>query len=285
MQMRNVLMEEAGGAGATGGGAAKPWYDGVAGVDPAIVGHWTNKGWHTKTAPEVALEATKAWKAAEGFVGVPADQILRMPKDAADEAGWNTVYNKLGRPTDAAGYDLSAVKRADGTALDADTEAFIRERAFKLNLPKDKAAELASEIVKREDSTRAAAEVEKQAKLVEQKTALDKNWGPNKEANLFIAKRAAQALGVDPATVAALENQVGYDKVMNMFLSIGQKIGEDNFVSNTNNSGAPGVMTRDQAVAKIADLKGDEVWRKAYLNGDAVKKREMEALHVIAYSR
>lgn len=263
----------------------KPWYDGMAGVDQAIVGHWANKGWANKSAAEVALEATKAWKAAEGFVGVPADQIIRMPKDAADEAGWNTVYTKLGRPSDAKEYDLTTVKRADGSALDADTEAFIRERAFKLNLPKDKAAELASEIIKREDSVKAAADTEKQATLIEQRAALAKNWGPNAEANKFIAGRAASALGVDPATVTALEGVIGYDKVMNMFLAIGQKIGEDKFVSNTQNGGAPGVMTRDQAIAKITDLKADKVWASSYLAGDSMKKREMEALHKIAYAQ
>jgi hypothetical protein len=262
--------------------AAAPWYQGVAGVDETTIGHWKNKGWDGKSAAEVALEATKAWKAAEGFVGVPADQILRMPKDAADEPGWTAVYNKLGRPVDAKGYDLTAVKRADGSALDADTDAFIRERAFKLNLPKDKAAELAQEIVRREDNARIAADVEKQATIATQKSELDKNWGANKAANMFVAQRAAQALGITPETVAALESQLGYDKIMNMFLSIGQKIGEDKFVSNTQNGGAPGVMTRDQAMARVVDLKKDTVWVKSYLAGDAAKARELEALHRIA---
>lgn len=258
----------------------KPWYDGVAGVDQTIVGYWQNKGWDKKSAAEVAFEATKAWKAAEGFVGVPADQIIRLPKDAADEAGWNTVHTRLGRPVDAKGYDISVVKRADGTALDEATVEFIRDRAFKLNLSKDKAIEFASELVKRDDGARASADVEKQAKLIEQKAALDKNWGPNKAANMFVAQRAAAALGVDPATVASLEGVIGYDKVMDMFLAIGSKIGEDKFVQSTN-MGAPGVMTVEQAKARVEDLKKDEVWRASYLKGDATKLREMTALNTI----
>lgn len=260
--------------------AAEPWFKGVAGVDDTMVGHWQNRGWDKKTAAEAAVEATKAWKEAEKFVGVPADQIVRLPKDAADETGWNTVYTRLGRPADAKGYDLSAVKRADGTALDEATSEFIRDRAFKLNLPKDKAVELATEIVKREDGARAAADVEKQAKLAEQKTNLDKNWGANRAANMFIAQRAAAALGVAPETVAALEGVIGYDKVMDMMLAIGQKIGEDKFVTSTNTTGA-GVLTAAQAQARIAELKADPAYSKAYLAGDAVKKREMEALHRI----
>src|SRR5881394_756652 len=56
---------------------------------------------------------------AEKLVGVPADQVLRVPKDAADEKGWNAVWSRLGKPTDAKGYDFSDIKFADGTAPDA----------------------------------------------------------------------------------------------------------------------------------------------------------------------
>lgn len=257
-----------------------PWYSGVAGVDETIVGHWTNKGWQNKSAVEVALEATKAWKAAEGFVGVPADQIIRMPKDAADEQGWSNVWTKLGRPADPKGYDFSAIKFSDGTPVDEAFADNMRQWAFKNNLPTGQATALAQEFTRYLDTAEAAENVEKQAKIAEQKSALDRDWGPNKAANMFVASRAAAALGVDPATVAALENVVGYDKVMNMFLAIGQKIGEDRFVNSTS-SLTPGVMTREQAIARVADLKKDEVWVKSYLNGDAAKVREMTALSTI----
>lgn len=268
-----------GDAGGGAGGGAAPWYQGVTGVDPEMVGHWTNKGWHTKTAAEVALEATKAWKAAEGFVGVPASQLLRLPKDATDEAGWNAVWSRLGKPADAKEYDFTPIKRADGSALAEDMQAFLREQAFKLNLPKDKALEFASEFTKRQDGAQTSESVERAAKLVTEKTELAKNWGPNFEANKFVAQRAAQALGVDPETVAALENQLGYAKIMEMFRTIGSKIGEDKFITSTTPGGGGGVMTKEQAVARKADLMKDAVWRDKYLKGDTAAAREMTALN------
>lgn len=267
-------------AAAAAAAAAKPWYQDVAGVDDVIVGHMQNRGWDKKPAPEVAIEAIKQWKEAEKMVGVPTNQVLRLPKDAADEAGWNALWAKLGKPAQAKEYDFSSVKFSDGTKIDDNFTNTMRETAFRLHLPKDTAAAVTSAFAKYLDASKATENTEKQATLIEQKAALDKNWGPNREANMFVAKRAAAALGVAPETVAALENVIGYDKIMEMFRMVGSKIGEDRFVTG-DIGGAGGVMTRDQAVAKKSELMSDSAWSKAYLAGDKAKAREMTALNVI----
>lgn len=268
-------------AAAGGNGATAPWYQGLAGVDQEVVGHWTNAGWINKTAAEVALEATKSWKAAERYVGVPANQVLRIPKDAADEAGWKQVWSRLGKPAEAKDYDFSAIKGADGSAPDENFTNAAREWAFKNNLPKDTAASITQEFAKFLDQAKTTERTEKAAKLIEQKEALKKNWGPNEAANMFVAQRAAAALGVRPEDVSALESVVGYDRVMEMFRAIGSRIGEDKFITSTAPGNASGVMTREQAVAQKANLMGDTLWRDAYLKGDAAKLREMTALNTI----
>lgn len=284
-------MADSGAAAATGdGGAAagtavgtaanQPWFQGVAGVDQEMVGHWTNRGWDKKSPAEVAVEATKAWKAAETYVGVPAAQIVRLPKDATDEAGINTLWTRLGRPQDANGYDFGEVKRADGTAPDEGLVTTLRQAAFKANLPKDAATVIARELAGYMDKTNSLASTEKAAKLAEQKAALKMNWGANEAANTFVAQRAAAALGIPPETVSALEGVIGYDKIMEMFRTIGSKIGEDKFITGTPASGG-GVMTKEAAVAKRAELMTDKDWAKAYLAGDAAKLREMKALNIL----
>ncbi len=258
----------------------KPWYQGVAGVDEAMVGHWTNKGWAGKPAAEVAVEATKAWKAAEVFVGVPSTQLLRMPKDASDEATAKTMWERLGKPVDAKGYDFSEVKYTDGKPLEEGFANAVREASFGANLPKDAARSLARAFAKYLDNTKMSEAAERTAKLAEQRQALKTNWGPNEAANTFVAQRAAAALGIAPETVSALEAVIGYDKIMEMFRAIGSKIGEDKFITGTS-AGGGGPMTREAAVAKKADLMGDKAWTKSYLEGDAAKKREMLALNII----
>lgn len=258
----------------------QPWYQGVAGVDETVVGHWKNQGWDTKTPAEVAVSATKAWKEAEKFVGAPAAQLLRVPKDAADEAGWNAVWTRLGKPADPKEYDFSTVKYSDGTAPEDTFIEAMRSAAHRLHLPKDAAPALTREVVKYLESADTTEAAERTAKLVEQKAALKKNWGPNEAANLFIAQRAAAALGVPPETVSALEGVIGYDRVMEMFRLIGSKIGEDKFVTSTGRP-AGGVMTREEAIAKKQDLMTNIEWRKSYLAGDKAKFREMQALEII----
>lgn len=259
----------------------KPWYDGVPGFDQEMLGHLQNRSWDKKPAPEVAVEAIKAWKSAERLVGVPADQVLRVPKDAKDEAGWSAVWSRLGKPKEPTEYDFSAIKFSDGTPLDDAFSEAARGWAFKFNLSKDAAAGITQEFAKYLDTADTTEKTERDAKLVEQKAALKKNWGANEAANMFVAQRAATALGVEPETVAALESVVGYDKIMEMFRQIGSKIGEDQFIRSDAPGSKGGPMTREQAIAKRTDLMSDPVWVKAYQDGDKAKLREMMAINSI----
>lgn len=267
-------------ADATTQTAGTPWYQGVPGVDQEMVGHWTTKGWLAKDPKEIVVEATKAWKEAERFVGAPAAELVRIPKDGADETAWNKVWQRLGKPADAKEYDFSAVKYSDGTAPDESFIEAMRGAAFRLHIPKNAAAEFTREVVKYLDSADTSERTEASAKLATEKTELAKNWGANMEANLFVAKRAAQALGVDPATVTALESTLGYAKVMEMFRNIGTKIGEDRFITGAGNT-TSGVMTREQAIARKADLMKDQLWVQKYMKRDAEAMREMTALNTL----
>ncbi len=276
-----VLMDAA--TDTTGSGssvAATPWYQGVPGMDQETIGHITTKGWDKKSAAEAAYEAVKAYRSAEHFIGAPPTELIRVPKDPADELGWKNVWERLGTPKDAKEYDFGAVKFSDGTDLDEGFVNLMRENALKNHIPKDAAVALTSEFAKFLDSVEQRDLADRSAKLAEQKAALEKNWGPNKEANLFVAKRAAAALELDPETVASLENVIGYDKIMEMFRKIGSKIGEDKFVTNSERSGS-GVMTREEAMANKSSLMNDKVWVASYLKGDAEKIRQMTALNTI----
>lgn len=264
-------------AAAAAASASTPWFTGA---DAELVGHIQNKGWHEKPANEVALEAIKAHREAEKHIGVPADQIIRQPKDASDEAGWNALYAKLGKPATAAEYDLAAVKFADGTDLSEDFAAFARTTAHALNLPKEAGARLAAELAKYIDGADTGSRAEAEAKLATERVELDKEWGNNKEANLFIAKQAAAKLGVTPEAVAALEKAVGYAGVMKMFQKIGSAIGEDKFISQ-DGSNNKGILTREQAVARKAELMADDAWVKRYSAGDTAANRELTSLLVI----
>lgn len=263
-------------AGAGGAGGAAPWHQGV---EAEVLGHWQNKGIKLDNPKDVAIEMTKAARAAQAHVGAPPELIVRLPKDTADEAGWKAVYNRLGVPNDAKDYDLSAVKRADGKDIDAGLVDALRPAMLNARVPKDRAGEVVAAVVKHLDGIHAEETAQKTAKLAEEMSALDKNWGANKAANKFVASQAAEKLGIKPEAVAALESAIGYSAVMEMFHKIGRSLGEDKYVSGEQPNS--GIMSRDQAVARKAELMADKAWTARKLSGDAAANREMRALNII----
>lgn len=263
---------------ATTATAAAPWHTGIEGE---IIGFAQNKGWKLDD-PKVAFSsAAQAYREAQSKLGVPPDQLLRLPKDQTDQAGWNAIYTRLGVPEAAKDYDLSGVKFADGSALEDGFADSLRTALHNARVPKDRAADVAKVMVKFADDADAAETVERTSKLDEEKAALSKNWGKNEQANKFIASQAAQKLGIAPDTIAALEKVVGYRSIMEMFHKIGISLGEDKFVAADPTNPTSGIMSRDQAVARKSELMADKSWQERYMKGDVVARKEMRSLNVI----
>ena len=258
--------------------AAPKWFDGA---DPALIGHLQSHGWDVKTPTEAALEAVKAHQNAAKLIGHPPDKVARIP-EPNDEAGWKTFYERLGAPTDAKAYDFSKVTFADGTAIDQATSDFVRAQAAALHLNQNAALSLAQSVVRQMDTAEAGELAERTATVAAERAALMKDWGANEAANLFTVRRTAEALGISKEQVDTLEKMegVGYTKVMQMFLNIGQKMGEDAFVRNTAPGGS-GVMSGEQAAARKAELLSDSAWTARYQSGDKVALREMLAVQTV----
>lgn len=254
--------------------APAPWYQGLADATPELTGYWANRGWQGKTAAEIAIAASKAHQEAEKFIGAPASELIRLKPGDPDSL--KALNERLGVPKEAKDYDFTAIKFSDGTPLDDKFSDFMRSTALKYSLTKDAASGLAAELTKFLDGVEASEMAESTAALQAERATLDKSWGANKAANMVVAQAAARALGVDEAAVAALEKTIGYAKTMEMFLNIGSKIGEDKFVRSPN--GNPGVMSADQAKARVEELKRDEAWVSRYVKGGSDEAREMANL-------
>lgn len=258
---------------------AAPWYQGLPDVTPEVVGHWQNKNWHSLTPEQIAINATIAHRNAEKYIGAPADQLLRLPTDASDEEGWAKVWQRLGAPANADGYDFSKVKSETGEVDKALLDT-MRQTAAALKLPAEHAQRITAELVKHLDKQTQAKALDDTAAIEAERGTLQKNWGANFAANKTVAQNAAAALNVTPQEVAVLEKTLGYSKVMEMFRQIGSKIGEDRFVSN-GSPGNVGVMTRDQAVATKADLMKDSDWVARYMKGGVAEQRQMLNLNKV----
>lgn len=260
----------------TPAGGTTPWYQGVTGVDTEVSGHLVSKGWDKLTAAEAAAQAVIAHRNAEKLIGGPADKMVRLPDNANDPAAWDPIWKKLGKPADAKGYELP--KKADGTPIDDAMADFYRNVAFKNNLSAAQAADLVQQLETQRAQTDATRKTDQAAKAAVEKQELEKNWGANFAAHQLVAQNAARVLGIDPNAVSALEGQVGYKAVMEMFRNIGERIGEAKFIQ----SGATGgVLTQTQAAEQKAALMRDKDWAARYLRGGVAENRQMLDLNKI----
>lgn len=259
--------------GGTGGTDAS-WF---AGLDEETRGYLQNKGLTSKTPTEAVAAVAKFHREAERMIGAPANELVRLPKEA-NSPEWANVYKRLGALNAAEDYKFEGLKRSGDKPLEDSLVDTLRKAAFGAHLSNDAAATMAREVVTHLDAIESGRVADETAKLGQEKKLLKDNWGVNEAANMVVARAAAGALGVSPEAVASLEKTIGYSKVMEMFRQIGTKIGEDRFVNSGGSSGTGNIMTKDQATAEKTALKNDAAFVKRYLNGGVEEKRKMEAL-------
>lgn len=247
----------------------KPWYDGS---DTETVAWLQNRGLDKLTPVEAAKKAAEGHRNAEKQLGWPAQNLLRMPKDEKDLATREAMYNKLGRPETPDKYNWGELKVSD------EFKQFAAPLYHKLGLSQAQVSELLAAT-----ATRAEADMKRQKESADiqfatEKAELLKNWGQYAEANLTTAKNAFTKLGFTEEQVNAMQDQIGFAKVMSMFHTIGTKTGEDAWIKGENN----GPMTREQASERIKERKLDKAFMARYFNGDLDAKREMNDLHRVA---
>lgn len=276
-----------GGTGSTQGSGQTPpaWY---ATLDAEHVGHIQTRGWDKLDPAAAALEAIKGHVSATRMVGVPAEQLLRLPKDQTDSEGWRGVWQRLGAPQDPKDYAFEGVDMGESGATNSFVDT-LRQTAAALNMPKAMAAEVAKGVSKWIADRVAASDTEIAANVKAGDDAIKTSWGRDYEAHNFVAERGQQALAtrlgerlapqLDQAMTVLREAGLG-ELGREMMRVVGVGLGEDKFVSG-GNSGRP-AMTREMAVARKAELMADRQWAGRYVSGDSDARKEMAALNLIA---
>lgn len=242
--------------------APKTWYEGA---DPDTVGYIQNKKWDAETP----LKVVESYRNLEKFHGVPADQIVKLPK-ADDVEGWNGVYGRLGRPESADKYapvegveiDAEALKRFDG-----------KFHAAGLNDTQRKA------ILTEYDAYSKQMFEEQEKALAQEKSiqteALKKEWGANYDERVDLAKRAVRSFLPDTEqreqTLQAIENAVGPAVLAKMFANLADRIGEDKIITGADSGQRAYGYTKEQAVndrnVLMAEIKADPARLAAYNRG------------------
>ena len=218
-----------------------------------------------------------------------AGRTLVIPKDDATPEEIKAFHVKLGVPDSPDGYVL---KLPEGTP-DA-TKKAMATWMHEAGVPPKSAEKLVDSFVKysgeQEATARQSLIADGDKAFAEQTTA----WGKEADANIELGKRfAAQALpekvkldnGTEVSRQDFLEtifNRTGATRAfLQMFAAAGKGLGEHKLL--TNGEAPQGVMSAQQAQQRIAALRADPEWSKAYVNGDKGKLAEMTKLNQIAY--
>lgn len=273
----------AGAAGATGaaagaaaggtGAAAQPWY---ASYDQESQGWLQNRGLDKLPAEQALPELVKGFRAAEKHIGVPPDQLLRLPKEG-DTAAWDATYAKLGRPADPSKYELKLPEGADPKFVD-----WARGTFHKLGLNNAQANEMMAKYNAFTAEYAKAADAEYNAKVEADTAVLKKEWGAAEAKNVQIARGAAKELGIPGEAVDALEKTLGYAGVMKLFHKIGSAFGEDKYLSG-GPAGFANTKAPAAAMQRIQQLQTDQQFVARLRSGDVAAKKEWDDLHAQAY--
>lgn len=257
---------------------AAPWH-GIA--DPEAAAYVANKGWNSPA------DVVKSYQGAEKLIGRDPATLVTLPR-ADDPAGFRTLLGKLGLPETPDKYEFSPPPQ--GLTPDAGYEAWARGTFHKVGLLPDQVKALTAE-----HNNYVAGILQQQAKdyelaVTQDKAALLKEWGGGHERMMAAAKSAATALGFTAEMIEAIERTNGYAGTYKFFANLGQKMGEDGFVTGGDKNGGGGfgkTMTPAEAKVEIDAMKLDPVAKIALTDsqhpGHKAAKEKWNKLHSVAY--
>ena len=230
---------------------AKPWTSYI-GEGPAR--EYVEKGgW--KTPDELALAAyTASQREAQGGPAVPK-------ADAPPEA-WSEFYKAIGRPETADAYEFKA---AEGVKHDAAFAKAAKEAFHEAGLLPHQAAALQTWWDKYQ-ATAATQNATANTKANEEAlAALKTKMGDKFDEYRAAGERVMKAVELSPEAMNAIEGNIGAAALVELLANIGMKSAEGGFLKDESGGGDPETgLTKQQANAKITELRGDEAFMAMY---------------------
>ena len=199
-------------------------------TDPDMVAWIANKGW------EGPADVVKSYAGAEKLIGRDPSTLVTLPR-ADDPAGFRAVLSKLGLPESPDKYEFSPP--GEGAKLDAGYEKWARDTFHKVGLTGEMAKTLTKEHNAFIAATLAQQATDYNLSVEADKKALLAEWKGGHERMMNAAQTAAKALGFTPEMIDGIEGAAGYAGTWKFFAQLGQKMGEDGFVT-AGEGGKPG---------------------------------------------
>lgn len=218
-----------------------------------------------------------AYRNLEKVVGAPPERIVKLP-EKLDDQSLMPIFDRLGRPQKADGYNIKPEKGGDDKFVE-----FAQGMFHEAGLTKSQGEKLAAKWNEYIENQNKGFLEQHNAKVMQENEALKKEWGMAYEKNVDVGRNAIAKFGVDKETLDKLESVMGFSGLMKFAHSLGQGLGEDQFVSPSSKTGGFGVMSPAQAQERIKRLGQDREWVNRYSSGGLAEKDEMDRLMKMAY--
>lgn len=254
-----------------GGASGTPASDWTTGFDDGMKGFIQNKGFKNPS------DLASAYQNLEKFHGVPADRMIKLPENMDTPEG-RAVWERLGAPKDPKEYNLPMPKEnADPKMAEVFSQKFAE-----LGVPKSMAEKITNTWNEYIQGSQAARNENAKVMLVQEQTALKKEWGAAHDQNVQIGREAAKKFGFDEATLSKIEGGMGYQGLMKLMHRLGTAVGEHNYISGNRSEGFGDAMAPTQAKSKMDSLLGDPTFKARYLSGDKAALDQMTKLSAMA---
>lgn len=241
-----------------------PWYDGA---DESVSGYIQNKGWKN------GLEAVTGYQNLEKLIGVPDDQVMKIPGPDDTEA-WDAIHTKMGRPESADKYDVTMPEEGGDKELSewfktAAHESGLSQRQVTAMVPlwNAKMAEM-GQAMNQESETQSEASIQ----------TLRGEWGSQWNAKHAAADQAIRMLQVPDETLQKFKAAGLHAEALQLFADIGQRVKEDSFEGG--HTSTQFGTTPEAAKEKIAELQRNAEFMAAY--GDSGKPGHDDAVRKMA---
>ena len=213
----------------------------------------------------------------EKLTGAPKERLLKLP-EKEDAPEWGEIYGRLGRPAKPEEYKLPLPQGADPEFAKQASSWF-----HEAGISQKQAEKITAKWNEFVGNTQATQQAAGHEAMAAQDKELQKEWGAAYAKNNMIVDNVAKKFNIDDATLKQLGASMGYQKAMKFLHSLGEGLGEANFITGSGNQNFGGQMTPTAAMARISELRGDTAFVAKYAAGDASAKAEMERLHKMAY--
>lgn len=229
----------------------------------------------------------RGYHGAQKLLGVPKDQLLRLPTDDKPES-WAPIYDKLGRPEKADAYKLTL---PDGVTMNTEAAKPIFEKAHELGISQKQLDGLYGTLLGVATKNGEAAKAKSDGELAAASSALKTEWGVAYDQKIAEAMQAvehfAKEMKLGDGLKADLEKSgLGNNPaIAKLFAGLAANLKEDGKLTGRA-AGAESLASPTEARQNIAALQQDKNFMKSYTDkrdpGHAAAMAKMTALYAQA---